>query len=226
MIDAEPLKSGWLGEMPRDFVDDVLSIGHWVQFKKNEVIYWHGAESNDLFGVASGHVRLHIAMNEHEQRVAHIVGPGFWFGENELILKSSRIMEMAAGSDLKLFKVPSDGFYRLAEKKPCVWKHLAALAAQHQILAIGAADDLLLSSAEKRIAAVLLRLSGNRLNHALSPAYFEIPITQQEFSVAANLSRATAGRLLREMASRGEILIEYGRIQIKKKETLEAILVD
>ncbi|MEY8099993.1 helix-turn-helix domain-containing protein, partial [Falsihalocynthiibacter sp. S25ZX9] len=67
------------------------------------------------------------------------------------------------------------------------------------------ADDLMLSAPQKRMASVLLRLSGNRLGHQRSPPIKAIPATQQELAVAANLSRASAGSILREMERNGEI---------------------
>ena len=94
--ELDGLKSGWMGDLPADFADELLAMGQWQLVPGGEVLYGHGAESRDLFGIANGSLHMRIAMNEHEQRLAHICGPGFWFGENELISGSARILETEA----------------------------------------------------------------------------------------------------------------------------------
>lgn len=212
--ELDGLKSGWMGDVPADFADEMLAMGQWQLVPGGEILYGHGAESRDLFGIADGSLHMRIAMNEHEQRLAHICGPGFWFGENELISGSARILETEASEDLVLLRIPAHDFLHLARSRPDAWRWIALLAVQHQALAIGAADDLMLPSAAKRLIGVLLRLSGNRLNNPASPALTVIHLTQQELAVAANLSRASAGRILRELAGAGDIAIDYSAISI------------
>lgn len=177
-------------------------------------MYLVGSEANHLFGIASGSARMHLAINEHEQRVAHVCGPGFWFGEYEFVAKVPRIMEIEAAEDLKLLCVNRVDFDRMAVSTPDAWKWLTVLSSQHLAIAIGAGDDLMLPDLEKRVVTVLLRFCGARLGHPASPLVRRIPVTQAELAVAANLSRSSAGKVLRELERAGEITIDYGAINV------------
>jgi len=222
VTDTADLRAGWLGDLPQGFADAFLKIGRWVQMDRGQIVYGIGTDDTNLYGIASGTARMHMAINEHEQRLSHVIGPGFWFGENELVSGLARMLEFEAATDMLLLKITHYDFQQLARELPDAWKWIALLAGQHLITAIGAADDLMLSSSEKRIAAVLLRFSGNRLGHPRSPPINVIPATQNELAVASNLSRASAGNILREMERNREISIEYGALVIRDAEALAA----
>lgn len=221
MTAANALMAGWMGDIPSEIAARLLDVGSRVSLPAGTMVYAHGASDMDLYGIQSGTARMHIAMNEHEQRVAHICGPGFWFGEAELISESDRIMEVEAAEELVLHRVRSADFLCLCVTFPDLWRRIGLLSVQHLGLVIGAVDDLMLPSAEKRLAAVLLRLSGYRLAHPNSPPHPTIYITQEDLSVATNLSRASAGRLLREMATAGDIEIFYGSLRILNPDALQ-----
>ncbi|WP_193142747.1 MULTISPECIES: Crp/Fnr family transcriptional regulator [unclassified Meridianimarinicoccus] len=225
MADHTHLKSGWLGDVPAPLADSILSLGSWVRVPAGEIVFRIGDEAGDLFGIASGSIGMHIAMNEHEQRVAHICGPGFWFGDFELVTGLQRIMEIDANEDLLLLRVTRTAFLEMAGAEPEIWRWIAVLAVQHGMLAMGAADDLMLASAEARVVALLLRLTGHRLNHPASPPLESIRITQQELAVAANLSRTATGTILRKLKRNGEIHMDYGVIAVRNPEALQARLM-
>lgn len=224
MKDVDTLTSGWLRDVSEPFRDRLLSLGRWHTVPRGTVIFGQGADEQDLFGIASGSIRMHIAMNEHEHRVAHICGPGFWVGEHEFITGTPRIIEMEAPEDTTLMRFRRSDFAQLLKDVPDAWRWIALLAAQHLAVAIGAADDLMLPLAEKRMAAVLLRLCARRLAHPASPAVDRILMSQSELASAANLSRASAGRILRDFAKAGAIATNYGSIDILDPEALAAKL--
>jgi CRP/FNR family transcriptional regulator, cyclic AMP receptor protein len=224
MSDLTNLYAGWLGDLPGDFSQSLVAIGRRIQLDPGQIVFCNGDVDTDIYGISHGTARMQIAMNEHEQRLGHIIGPGFWFGDNEFVSGFPRIMEIEAATELHLLQISRSDFLQLALDFSEAWRWIALLLAQHLIISVGAADDLMLASSEKRLAAVLLRFSGYRLGHPNSPLVEVIPATQQEIAVATNLSRASAGRILREMEENGEISIEYGALVIRDLSTLMARL--
>ncbi len=222
---SKALVRGWLSDTPTAFVDKLLSIGRTVRYSAGDIVFSLGANEQDLYGIADGAVKMCI-MNEAEQRLLHIAGPGFWFGEAELIKGIPRTLEAFAATDLCLMVIRKIDFLKLTDHYPDAWRCISMLAVDHQLLAIGAGDDLMLSKVQKRVAAILLRFSGNRLSHPTTPAFNRVTATQQEIAMAANISRATAARVMRAMVERGEIGIEYGSVAIHKPEALQDILSD
>lgn len=226
MSKIQHLKAGWLGDLPQAFADQFLDLGTWVHVPAGQLVYSIGAAEQDIYGIAQGVIRMHIAMNEHEQRLAHMCGPGFWFGDMELVTNSPRIMEIDAAEDLHLIRIRQSDVEKLSATYPQVWRWIAALVVQHAGLAISAADDLMLPSAEKRLVAVLLRLAGHRFAHPASPPLGSISITQQELAVAANLSRSSASTVLKQLRQAGEIRIDYRAITLLDPEGLTKRLAE
>ncbi|MGB2933330.1 MAG: Crp/Fnr family transcriptional regulator [Methyloceanibacter sp.] len=224
MIGPKNLFAGWLGDVSPDFSAELLKRGEWMEMQTGSILYSIGEDQSSLWGLASGMVRMHVSMNEHEGRLGHIVGPGFWFGEYELVAGGPRIMEMEAAEDPVLLRVRPDVLKDILARSPENWRWLTLLAVQHQAVAITAADDLMLRSAVKRLAALLLRLSGRRAAHPSSMPLDTIPATQQEVALAANMSRATAGEILRDFEAAGLISRDYRAIHIHQARGLSGLL--
>ena len=79
------LTSGWLQQIDIDLRNALLDSGELLRLKDGQRIYGFDDEQNYLYGVAEGHVRMVVTMNEKEPFLGHIVGPGYWYGEHEII---------------------------------------------------------------------------------------------------------------------------------------------
>jgi CRP-like cAMP-binding protein len=97
------------------------------------------------------------------------------------------------------------------------WRHFARLLGEYGHLSARIASDLLIPDSERRLAAVLSRFGGLQ---AVSPAGAAarvpvyVPVTQAELAAAANLSRNTAGKILKGFATRGIVETGYSEILI------------
>ena len=110
----------------------------------------------------SGQVQVRIPLIEMEPVLGHIHQPGAWFGESELIQGVDGLVEMKAVGPTAVAKVPYSRFRQLAYRQPDLWEAFTRLTSMNQLLAMSAANDLVLRTSQKRIAATLLRLSGRR----------------------------------------------------------------
>ena len=211
---ANRLKSGWLGKTSPAFADAILNVGMMRSFGDGEVIYGLGEEQANLWGVASGLIRMTVTMNEQPPRFGHVIGPGFWFGETEFVTDRPGIIEMVASGETTLLIVTRQAFHRVAGLYSDAWSAVALLAVLNEGLAIGAADDLMISDARQRLCAVLLRLSSHRNCFQGAPSVSHIPATQREIAEAASLSRSSAAALLSRLKGAKLIRTEYGRIEV------------
>lgn len=157
---------------------------------------------------------MNLATNESAHRFGHLIGPGFWFGEFELLTGHPRLVEMQAVTKCKLQRFSKGGIEKLAVAEPELWKWIGILSAQHTVLALSAADDLMIKKPLQRTAALLLRLSGNRASHPAGLPRDVILVQQQELSEALNLSRSSVGAILRKMENEGVLSFEYRKIRI------------
>jgi CRP/FNR family cyclic AMP-dependent transcriptional regulator len=219
------LQSGWLSRIPPEIATAIIDAGRPKHFSNGDTIYGFDQPQDCLYGIAKGIVRMWIMMNEQEPRFGHIAGPGFWFGENELVTGKHRTMEMIACGESLLHMVDRSTVDRLAKHNTGIWPAVALLAVMNQGTAIGAADDLLIRDSKKRLAAVLLRLCQRRNAFQGVTHLDRIPITHNELAEASCLSRSATAALLSNLSASGLISTEYGSISILNAEGLAAIMV-
>lgn len=219
-----PFDSAWLKSSDPTFVDAVRAAGRWRKYKNGEMIYGLGAEDRAIWGVSQGAVRMHVAIGEHPSRLAHISGPGYWFGELELLTHLPRVLEVEASSETHTFCLEPRDIDRLSGLHSGTWRALGRLAAFNTALAVSAADDLLIKDPRLRLAAVLLRFSAHRSSPQGCTPVDEIPVTQPEIADAANLSRSVAAALLAEFVREGFVETKYRRIRIIKPDRMLRML--
>lgn len=218
------LKSGWLARVPSGVADLLVGSASPVRFGEGETVYGFGQRQNRLFGVVSGTVRMWVTMNEQEPRFGHIAGPGFWFGETELVTGKAGIMEMAAYGETLLYAIDRPSIDRLGETIPGIWQAIALLAVMNQGTAIGAADDLLIRNSEQRLAAVLLRLSSRRSAFQGVPPLDRLPVTRAELAEVSSLSQSTTAALVADFVRSGLIRTGYREIVLENPAGLTEII--
>jgi CRP-like cAMP-binding protein len=229
MIDEEAtrvLKSGWLGHLDPALACKILNAGKMAHYGDGDTIYAFAQEQSRLFGVARGMVRMWVTMNEQAPQFGHVAGPGFWFGETELVTGNASIMEMTASGATSLFRIDRKAIDTLAAEAPGIWQGIALLAVMNEGTALGAADDLMVRKSRERLAAVLLRLSSHRNAPQGVPPLREIPVTQAELSEAVCLSRSSTAALLAEFVRSGLIRTDYGAIAILDPAGLVGLLTE
>ena len=167
---------------------------------------------------------MNIATFEQEHRFAHLVGPGQWFGEFELLTGYPRLIEMQAACDSTLMHFPASGLREMAHQYPDFWRWIGIMSAQHTMLAVSAGDDLMIRDLTTRTAATLLRLSGKRGAHPATTPVLDLPVSQACLTEIVNISRSSLSGILRNLARQGIVKLDYKWIRILNAEKLQAIL--
>ena len=222
---ARSQELGWITDVPQDLRHALLDVATVRRFDVQRTVYTFGTETRDLWGVVTGSVRLHIATHEHEPRLGHLAGPGFWFGEYALLTGHGRLVELQTAEPCTIVCIPASHFDRIAQARPDVWKWIAVLAAQHTLLALGASDDLMLRGLMPRAAATLLRLAGRRNGHPKALPIDRLVLTQHDLSDVFNMSLSASGRVIRKMSEMGLISLGYGSVEILDPEGLARLVV-
>ena len=129
------LLQGWLGHTPATFHGRILERCERVEINQGQYIFTVGEESSDLWGIVKGQIHFNIATHEHGPRFGHVLGPGAWFGDYELITGNPRILEVKTSRDCVLYHLPNRKFQQLAKEYSLSWRWIALLATQHTALA-------------------------------------------------------------------------------------------
>jgi len=220
------IANGWLSQTPPEFQRVVLDRCRLQGFKAGQPIYMAGDPPGGMYGLVSGGLSISIAPGERGPYFAHLGRPGTWFGEASAILRQPRRVGLTATRGAEMLYLPIEKIDEIVAKDSNAWRLFALVTVNHLEMAIGACDDLMLRDHVKRCIATVLRLGGCRNASPVSGAPVEIDARQDEIATLANVARATAGLVLRELEAKGLIENGYRRILILEPDALRSMLRD
>ena len=168
-------------------------------------VFYTPAETGEvLFILKQGRVNLYRMTAEGKKLVTATIEPGTVFGEMSLIGQGMLDTFAEATADCTLCVMSRTDIERLLREHPSVSIRLLELLARRLEEAEQRLADVTYKSVPARIAATLLRLSGDEL----AP----VQLSHQDIADMVGTYRETATRILNEMRSDG--LIELKRMQI------------
>ena len=214
---------GWLSQTPPSFRREVLDRCYLQSFKAGETVFIVGDPPGGMYGLVSGGLGVSIAPGERGPYFGHFARPGTWFGEASVITGQPRQVGLSVTRDTDLLHLPLHGVHEIVGKDAAVWRYLAFISIGHLDVALGASDDLMMRDHVKRCVAILLRLGGCRRAPPNSLPV-EIDVHQEDVAVLANVSRTTAGTVLRKLEAMGYLEQAYRRIRLLAPEALRSML--
>jgi CRP/FNR family transcriptional regulator, cyclic AMP receptor protein len=219
-------RQGWLSRTPAPFRQQVLDRTQLQDLKAGDGIYSVGDPPGGMYGLVSGGLAISIAPGERGPLLAHFVQPGTWLGEAAAFTEQARQIGLTVTRDTQVLHLPLHSICEIVALDPGAWRFFGLAAIAQNSGAIGAADDLLIRDHVKRCIAVLLRLGGCRI--AVPPASMpiDVDVNQQGLATMSNLSRTTAGSILRRFEASGHLEVSYRHIRILAPDALRAMLVE
>ncbi|MCA0927078.1 Crp/Fnr family transcriptional regulator [Ruegeria profundi] len=141
---------------------------------------------------------FHVAFGQPSSPILHLAPAVFWLGYRPVVADEARIATATARSQVWCATIPRRRVRAMLDAKPQWWRHFVTLSLEYGDTAAMSGADLLISNAEARLIAVLLRFAG--LRGPTTNNTVLVPVTQQELASATNLSRNWTGRILRKLA--------------------------
>jgi CRP-like cAMP-binding protein len=200
----------WLSTTPPEFQRAILAASSWHRFEPGDPIQTAGrAENGAMAGLASGVVELRSVLGRADTPIMHYARPVFWFGYRPVVTgQRLHKIEATAKTVVHLARIPHADIKKLLNERPEWWQYFLQPAFFFADIAVNIAADFMIRDSERRCAAVLLRLGGRRFAGPGDEAPVDVSITQEELAGAANLSRNSAGAILKRLSERG--LVELG----------------
>ncbi len=217
-------RDGWLSQVPREFRTAVLERARLREFMTSDTIHIAGDEPGGMYGLVTGTVRVVLAGSEHGPYVVHLFRPVTWFGEGPSIVGQPRPVSLSAARPVALLYLTRHAIDVIAQLDPSFWKCFVAPLMGHLDTALGSLADHMIRQQDKRLLAVLLRLGGFRSAAGVLAGPVEVDASQEEIAAMANISRTTAGSMMRKWQSMGLIALGYGRVAILAPGKLKTML--
>lgn len=217
---------GWLAEIDPALAAAVVQAGRVLSLRKGERLYDPDDNPGGMFGVIAGGMLMATQGRDGLPLPGHIARRCHWFGYGSVLEKQRRSMIISANEPTALLHVPLAELERLRAAFPAANRAYGKLATLGEALYLATVADLLIRDTDRRLAGVLLRVSG-----AEPPPYAPgqrpsaeelsrwsdpqgVPLTQALLGELANASPHTVARFVDRASAAGFIDWRYGRVRI------------
>lgn len=214
-------KHGWLATQPPAVQAALLARARPVAFAAGAPVFHIDDEPGGMYGLAAGAVGILVATFGRAPRLAHVLRRGAWFGHGPLMTGGRRVLGFRAMEPTVALLVPLAALDAMSRASIEGARSLAVLANANMGIAIATVSDLLITRADRRIAAVLLRATGAAQEaEPADPAGCRL--TQVDIAEMANASRQLVNATLARFAQKGWIGVGYQRIAVHDAAALAA----
>ena len=204
------------GPSPDELVD-VIDLRDFAQhavtrtFPKNVVVVTEGDETDSLYIIVSGKVKIFVSDERGKEIVLNESGPGEYFGEMVLD-EGPRSASVMTLEPTRFLVVPKEDFKDFVAKSPAFSLHLICKLIRRVRALTNDVKSLALMDVYGRVARMLLDIAVER-NGVL---VIENKPTQQEMASRVGASREMISRILGDLASGGYIEVERDKITIAR----------
>jgi CRP-like cAMP-binding protein len=213
---------GWFGTAPPEFRNALLAKCDWRVCAVGRTVSHSGDQPADLMGIVDGTVEVYSRFAAGENPLLHLAHEGTWLGYGS-VLSDQRRVTVVARVDTLFARIPRRTVAEALESHPEWWRVFAFAVREYGDLAVRALADQLIPDNERRCAAVLLRLGGQRFPRRTRVERAEVPVTQDELAGLVNVSRTTLVQLLRGLERRRLVAQEYRAVRIVDVPGLESV---
>lgn len=217
---ARVLARGWLAHQPAAFQEQVLRSAQLIAFKAGEVLFRLEDGAGGIYGTVAGGFLLELCSPLTTLQPAHIAREGVWFGMGPLMTRRRRVLAARAQEDSLAFHVPLSRLDTLRLSSPDGSRSLGAISDFVIDVAIRCVADLMIRQGDRRIAAVLLRVTAAEEGLA-PPDPAGWLLGQEQLADMANASRDLVNRTLSRFVAAGWVSVGYRRILLLDVPALE-----
>lgn len=179
--------------------------------RAGEMICRSGRQATYWFGVIDGLLKVSTLTSQGRTTTYTGIAPGGWFGEGTMLKREPYRYDVLALRTSKVAGLPVATFEWLLDHSFGFNRFIMEQFNERVGQFIGTLSAERTSDPEQRVAHSLLTLTNPRLFYNVGA---ELHITQQELAYLVGLSRQRVNEALHELAQRGLVRIEYGRLRI------------
>jgi CRP-like cAMP-binding protein len=199
------LARGWLMDQKPAFQKALLAAAVLHRVGDGALLQLAGEPARGLAGIAAGYATVEAA-DARSSILLDLRRCGDWFGECCLGAGEPAPCTITARGDVVLLLIERSRVLRLVSEQPDALRALWTLTADRAETLLDIATTLAQPEARRRVASVLLRLSGGDAG--------ALPLSQAEIAEMTRLSRGNLGKALKELRAAGLIITGYRQIDI------------
>jgi CRP/FNR family cyclic AMP-dependent transcriptional regulator len=208
MLEDVALFSG----LSKEALEEIQRHGAVKSFKKNTIVISQDDETDSLYIILSGSVKVYVSGADGREAVLNHQGAGEYFGDLALIDKQPRAASVMTTEPSRFMIISRDDFMRCLSGHPEIALNLIKpLTSRIRMLAQNV-SNLALLDVYGRVAHTLLQEAKEHNGLLVTDK-----LTQQDIADMVGASRAMVSRILKDLRAGGYISIEKKRITIQQK---------
>lgn len=200
-------------DLPEEAVNAVSALATTRTYSKNTIIISEGDDSDSLYAVLSGKVKVYLSDDEGKEIIINILSGGDYFGELALLDDEPRSASVMTLEESKLAVLSKTAFEDCLKKNPQVaLPIIKGLSTRLRNLTENV-KSLALMDVYGRVARTLLEMAepvGENL-------VINQRLTQREIASMVGASREMVSRILKDLSVGGYITIQNKTITINEK---------
>jgi len=194
-----------------------------TKYKRGETIYLPGDQSDAVYFVKKGRVKLSSRDRSGKSVTIRVCDPGEPFGEMAAVGEEVRPLEATALDDVWLCWVGKERFARFAEAHPQIALRLAKVIGLHRQELENRLKDLLFLDVPTRLARTLLKLADKYGRENDDKIQIQIRITHRELAELIGATRETTTAALNRLQRERIVTRRLGKLLITAPQRLREL---
>lgn len=193
--------------------ETITSHAKFRTVPKNTILITEGDESDSLYVILSGKVKVYLNDEEGREVVLNMQGPGDYFGELALMDTAPRSASVMALEPSRVSIISKADFEECLSRNPQIGFRLMKAMARRIRALSQLVRNLALQDVYGRVATLLQTMAADHDGELR----IEEQLTYQDIANMVGASREMVGRIMRELLSGGYIETENKIVTLKKR---------
>ena len=206
-------KISLFSELSEPDLEAVTKLAVTRNFPKNTMILCEGDQSDSLYVVLSGKVKVYLSDDEGKEVTLNVQGEGEYFGELALLDSAPRSASVVTLEKTRLAVISKPAFEECMGKNPGISLKVSQGLARRLRELSENVRSLALMDVYGRVAHTLLDMSVEQDGKKVIPQ----KLTQREIASMVGASREMVSRILRDLSVGGYITIKNKIITINER---------
>ena len=210
--ESQPMKDRSTEVLPAKLLEEIGRVAVTRAFAKNAIIVSEGDETDSLYVLLSGRVKVFLSDAQGKEVTLNQLSPGEYFGEITLD-GGPRSASVMAAEDCRCAVVKRNELLSLVEKEPQFALHMVRKLASRVRDLTENVRSLALMDVYGRVARLLLELAEERDGRLC----IEESLTHKDIASRVGASREMISRIFSDLTAGGYVAKENGRLVIVRK---------
>ncbi len=203
--------------LEKDYMEQIMDLSKTLHYKKGDIIYSAGDNSESLFIVHIGKVKLYAIDDSGKEHLLDVLNTGDYIGETSLFLSSKHDNYAEAVEDTSICAIYKDDLLKLLNKHPIISIKILEEFSKRLKSSQTQATRLIAKSTDTRLALYLIE-------NANSQDLIKLNISRKDLANFLGMSPETLSRRFKTFEDIGLIKqLSSKEILILDKQELENI---